>query len=135
MRLKQWKIIARQISESDYYVAIIAHRYGSVNNEISYTRKEYEFALSVGTPVLGFVIEPTAPWPQHLVDNGETKEFLGRLQKPGHAEAHKLLVHCHGTPLQMLRRSNESFCIHSTARLGTRLGGRSSRGHIGVISA
>lgn len=66
---EQWQIISRHIEESDYYVAILAHRYGSVTPEgISYTRKEYEFALSIGVPVLGFVIDPKASWPADRVD-------------------------------------------------------------------
>src|SRR5207244_2864020 len=34
---EQWKIIARHIDESDYYIVIVAHRYGSITPEgISY---------------------------------------------------------------------------------------------------
>ena len=41
---EQWKIIARQIEETDYYVLIAAHRYGSETKEgISFTEKEYDF--------------------------------------------------------------------------------------------
>jgi hypothetical protein len=60
---EQWQIIARHIDESDYYVVILAHHYGSVVGEISYTRKEYEYALSRGVPIIGFIIDPGAPWP------------------------------------------------------------------------
>ncbi|WP_446810720.1 DUF4062 domain-containing protein [Methylomonas sp. 2BW1-5-20] len=39
---EQWKIIARQIDDVDYYAVICAHRYGSVTDEgIGYTEKEY----------------------------------------------------------------------------------------------
>ena len=65
---EQWKIIARHIDESDYYCVIVAHRYGSQTAGISYTRKEYEYALSQGVPVLGFVIEGGATWPSTRVD-------------------------------------------------------------------
>jgi hypothetical protein len=60
---EQWKLIARQIQESDYYVVIIAHRYGSTVEGVSYTEKEYDFAVSQGIPVLGFVIAESAAWP------------------------------------------------------------------------
>ena len=43
---EQWKIIARQIEECDYYVVIIAHRYGSLDDAISYTEKEYRLCCS-----------------------------------------------------------------------------------------
>ena len=65
---EQWRIIARQIEQSDYYVVIVAHRYGSEADGVSYTRKEYEFALEIGVPILGFVINPAASWPADRVD-------------------------------------------------------------------
>ena len=65
---EQWQIIARHIEESDYYVVIVAHRYGSLVGDISYTRKEYEYALTKGVPVIGFVIDPEAAWPGDRID-------------------------------------------------------------------
>lgn len=65
----QWPIIARHIEESDYYVVILAHRYGSTVGGISFTRKEYEYAISKGVPTIGFVIDPTASWPADRVDS------------------------------------------------------------------
>ena len=51
---QQWSIIKRQIDQSDYYVVIIANRYGSVTDEgVSYTEKEYDYAVSQGAPNLG----------------------------------------------------------------------------------
>jgi hypothetical protein len=65
---EQWKIIARHIEESDYYVVILGHRYGSRTGGISYTRKEYQHALASGIPVLGFVIDASIPWPPEYID-------------------------------------------------------------------
>lgn len=66
---EQWKIIQRQIDESDYYVIVAAHKYGSVTNEgISYTEKEYDHAVIKGVPVLGFVIDGNASWPSNLME-------------------------------------------------------------------
>nr|WP_321331083.1 DUF4062 domain-containing protein [Alcaligenes faecalis] len=62
---EQWAIITRQIDQSDYYVLVIAHRYGSMATDgISYTEKEYDYAVAKGIPVLGFVIDDSAPWPK-----------------------------------------------------------------------
>lgn len=62
---EQWAIIARQIEESDYYVLLVAHRYGSTTAEgLSYTEKEYGYAVAKGVPVLGFVLDDSAPWPK-----------------------------------------------------------------------
>lgn len=52
----QWTLIRDVIAVSDYYVVIVGGRYGSVTEEgISYTEKEYDFAVESGVPVLGFV--------------------------------------------------------------------------------
>ncbi|WP_196810814.1 DUF4062 domain-containing protein [Mycobacterium marinum] len=52
----QWTLIKRIIDESDYYVVVVAGRYGSLSAEgISYTEKEYDYAVETGVPILGFV--------------------------------------------------------------------------------
>lgn len=56
---EQWKIIARQIDESDYYVVIVGHRYGSMDGGISFTEKEFDYAVSKGVPILGFIVDDT----------------------------------------------------------------------------
>lgn len=54
---EQWEIIKDTIDSSDYYVLIIAHRYGSKTNDgISYTEKEYRYAKSKGIPILAFIM-------------------------------------------------------------------------------
>lgn len=71
---EQWKIIARQIDEIDYYAVIVAHRYGSVTDTgISYTEKEYDYAVSKGVPVLGFIIYDSAPWPKDKTEDDARK--------------------------------------------------------------
>jgi hypothetical protein len=61
----QWDVIKRTIQECDYYVVIIGHRYGSLDlsEQISYTEKEYDYAVSKGIPVLAFVINDKARRP------------------------------------------------------------------------
>lgn len=56
----QWKVIRELIDCSDYYVLIIGKRYGSLIEDgkytgISYTQREFEYALSRGVPVLAFI--------------------------------------------------------------------------------
>jgi hypothetical protein len=52
----QWDLIKRVIEESDYYIVIVAGRYGSLGPEgLSYTEMEYDYAVETGIPVLGFV--------------------------------------------------------------------------------
>lgn len=71
---EQWKIITRQIDESDYYAILIAHRYGSMLRGVSYTEKEYDYAVAKGVPVIGFVIDKNAPWPVDRVDTEPDKK-------------------------------------------------------------
>ncbi|MCX7208074.1 MAG: DUF4062 domain-containing protein [Proteobacteria bacterium] len=66
---EQWKIITRQIDETDYYVIIVAHRYGTLSDGISYTEKEFDYAISKGIPVYGFMLDGTV---QALAINSET---------------------------------------------------------------
>jgi len=52
----QWTLIKRVIDDCDYYMVIVAGRYGSIGPDgLSYTEMEYRYALEVGKPVLGFV--------------------------------------------------------------------------------
>ena len=53
---EQFEFIKTIILSCDYYVLIIAGRYGSTGPDgTSYTEKEYDFAVSKGIPVLVFV--------------------------------------------------------------------------------
>lgn len=59
---EQWEIITETIDVSDYYLLIIGHRYGSVTTEgISYTEKEFDYAVGKGIPVLSFIRERDIP--------------------------------------------------------------------------
>lgn len=52
----QWTLIKEVIEECDYYIVIVAARYGSTDSHgMSYTEKEYRYALEQGKPVLGFL--------------------------------------------------------------------------------
>src|ERR1700730_11950106 len=52
----QWELKKRVIEESDYYMVIVAGRYGSLGPEgISYTEMEYDYAVAKDIPVLGFI--------------------------------------------------------------------------------
>lgn len=72
---EQWQLIARQIESSDYYVIIVAHRYGSETPEgVSYTEKEYDYAKACGVPTLGFIIDDKASWPANKIDKDDKKK-------------------------------------------------------------
>lgn len=53
---EQFEFIKRVIDDCDYYLLIIGGRYGSENFEgISYTEKEFDYAVANGIPVMSFV--------------------------------------------------------------------------------
>lgn len=52
----QWEYIRKAIDECDYYVLVIAGRYGSVDDQnVSYTEKEYDYAVKMRKPVLALL--------------------------------------------------------------------------------
>ena len=62
----QWQIIRETIDSSDYYVLIIGQRYGTVIEDgpdkgISYTEKEFHYAVEKGIPILAFIIDDKVP--------------------------------------------------------------------------
>lgn len=53
---EQFSFIKKQIDRCDYYVLIIGERYGSVTQErISYTEREYDYAIDKRIPILAFI--------------------------------------------------------------------------------
>jgi hypothetical protein len=72
---EQWRIITSHIDQSDYYVVLVAHRYGSVVDGNSYTEKEYDYAVAARIPVLGFVIEESAEWPGDRFERSATAQL------------------------------------------------------------
>ena len=55
--LSQWEYIKKMIDMSDYYLLIVAGKYGSIDPEenISYTEKEYRYSIHKKMPILAFL--------------------------------------------------------------------------------
>jgi hypothetical protein len=70
----QWEIIRRTIDFSDYYILILGLRYGSMTSDnISFTQKEYEYALEKQIPILTFILDENTPLPKNKRDNNLTQ--------------------------------------------------------------
>lgn len=55
---EQWEFIKRVIDDCDYYLLIVGGRYGSTTEEgISYTEKEYDYAVEIGLKVVALLHE------------------------------------------------------------------------------
>lgn len=82
---EQWEIIKDTIDSSDYYVLIIAHRYGTIipkgpDAGISYTEKEYRYAKEKGVPILAFLMDDSVEVTLDKIDS-EHKEELQKFKK------------------------------------------------------
>lgn len=75
-----WPTIERIIDACDYYVVIVAGRYGSVrSNGVSFTESEYEYAKKKGKPTLAFLHGNIEAIPR--VKTETTKSAMIRLEK------------------------------------------------------
>lgn len=78
---EQWQIISETIDSSDYYVLIIGQRYGTVIPEgkpdagISYTEKEFRYALQRGIPILAFLMDDNVAVKPEDVEYDHREEF------------------------------------------------------------
>ena len=79
--LSQWEYIKKMVDMSDYYLLIVAGKYGSIDPEenISYTEKEYRYAVNKGMPVLAFLHENIDQLPFNKV--GSTDEERDRVKR------------------------------------------------------
>jgi hypothetical protein len=70
----QIEYIKGVIDDSDYYILIIAGRYGSLSDdEISFTEKEYDYAVSKKIPILSFLFGPSDAIPVGKTDKDPNK--------------------------------------------------------------
>ena len=68
----QWELIKGVIDDCDYYVVIIAGRYGSIGpNGISYTEMEYRYAVDREKPVVAFLHADPDSIPSRLTEKSE----------------------------------------------------------------
>lgn len=53
---EQFNYIKRLLDETDYYIIIIGNRYGSqADDGISYTEKEFDYAINLGIPIIACI--------------------------------------------------------------------------------
>ena len=70
----QWEIIRRTIDVSDYYILVLGLRYGSKTSDgISFTQKEYEYALQIKIPILAFIMDEAVALPKGRRDDNLTE--------------------------------------------------------------
>jgi Domain of unknown function (DUF4062) len=111
---EQWDLITRVINESDYYLLILGGRYGSTDSSgLSFTEKEYDYALSTGKPVLAFFPENPGDIPSELCeefDEGRAKllAFSAKVKKrlcKGYQDPHDLGGVVSRSMINLIKRS------------------------------
>ena len=67
---EQFDYIKKVIDDSDYYLLIIGARYGSLDeNGVSFTEKEYDYAVKKGIPVIAFLHSDISSIPLRKADD------------------------------------------------------------------
>lgn len=80
---EQFEFIKKIIDDCDYYILIVGARYGSMDDDgVSYTEKEYDYAVSKGVPVLAFLHHDISSLPMSKADSdGKLKKKLDKFRK------------------------------------------------------
>jgi hypothetical protein len=80
---EQWQFIRRVIDDCDYYLLIIGGRYGSLTEEgISYTEKEYDYAVERGIKVIALIhADPESISVRKSESSRSAKEKLHRFRE------------------------------------------------------
>jgi len=88
-----WTLIRRVIDQSDYYLLVSAGKYGSMDKSsgLSYTEMEYDYAVSVGKPVMAFLYRDLGELKSDLCEDTESLReklvaFRGKVQKAKHVK-------------------------------------------------
>ncbi|RUM49204.1 MAG: hypothetical protein DSY85_16205 [Marinomonas sp.] len=69
---EQWEFIKRVIDDCDYYLLIVGGRYGSTAEDgLSYTEKEFDYAVSKGVKVIALLHESPESLPRGKTENSD----------------------------------------------------------------
>jgi len=80
--LPPWGVITPIIDTTDYFVLVLAGRYGSIDDEgLSYTEREYDYAYEKNIPVLAFLHGAPEDIPAKFVDAGRHGKALARFRQ------------------------------------------------------
>ena len=64
-----WSLITEMIDGCDYYILILAGKYGSTNSDgLGYTEMEFDYAMSQNKPIISFVHENVDDLPSRKIE-------------------------------------------------------------------
>jgi hypothetical protein len=88
-----WTLIKSVIEDCDYYLLVVGGKYGSVDpvEDISYTEKEYDYAVSCSKPVMAFLHADPDLIPQGKAEKAEEAQrklaaFRSKVQRMKHVK-------------------------------------------------
>lgn len=87
----QWDFIKRVIDESDFYLLIVAGKYGSIGindkgEKVSYTEMEFDYALNQDKPIIALVYADTDNLPKSKVETTKKRnDQLDRFREKVHS--------------------------------------------------
>lgn len=88
--LNQWDYIKNEIDTTDYYILIVAGKYGTIDpdEQISYTEKEFNYAKEKQIPVIAFMVRDienlaACKTETELARRDKLNSFRARLLKAG----------------------------------------------------
>lgn len=122
---EQWEVIKEAIDCSDYYVLIGGNKYGSIDSVsgISYTEKEFDYAVEQRIPILAFVIADDVSITAHEFEKDPVKAVgllkfkskvkTGRMVKFWHNED-ELAAQLSQSIFKAVSRSNRPGWIRTT---------------------
>lgn len=88
---EQFSYIKKVIEKSAYYVLVIGGRYGSMDdNGVSYTEKEFDYAVKIGIPILAYIRTNIEDLPAKHVER--TAEGMEKLDKFKEKVIYKRLI-------------------------------------------
>ncbi len=70
-----WSLIKEIINDCDYYILIVAGKYGSSNTDgVGYTEMEYNYAVEIGKPIIIFLHENIESLPMTKTERSENNQ-------------------------------------------------------------
>lgn len=81
--MSQMDYIKKMLETCDYYILILAGRYGSIDHTdgVGYTEKEYDYAIENGIPVMSFLVEDIGKLPNEKCEKTDVgREALMRFR-------------------------------------------------------
>ncbi len=85
-------LIQSVIDDSDYYLLVVGGRYGTTDPDgVSYTEREYDYAVVKGLPVLAFIHENPADIASGKTDQsdalaGKLEHFVAKIKGSKHVK-------------------------------------------------